>query len=178
MRRYKLTKNFTRYLLSKFDFNVKVAAKEIGCHPETLRRASRRNGIKLAQGRPTEKKRKVSRRWSLFGEWLEQNEINELLSIRDIADKSGFTYKTVYMYYYNKRKEAKDVCLQRPWAGADSSIVLKTPDGQRVPVGAFARVRAYVEKPTGQIRLLVRTYTGQDYIFRYDPRTLKEIFWT
>lgn len=176
MRRYKFDEQFTKYLVKKYKNNIIKAAEDIGCHPETLRRSCRRYGIPIPRGRKVRVKGEVRERYSKFGLWLKDHKEKLPKSYVEIAELSGCTYKTVWMYFYNRRKEAQRVIAQRPWAGDNKSITLETPDGTRIPVGAFARVSAYIEKPTGQIKLVVKTHTGQVYNFRYSPKELRKIF--
>lgn len=180
MRKYKarFTEEFLTYILERYDNDVMKAADDMGCHPETVRRYCRKFDIKLPRGRKG-KKVEMRKQRSKYAAWLKEFEKSgkELpQDYRAIADMSGITYKTIYMYYYNRKKEAKRVLLQRPWAGDDKSIILESQDGARVPVGSFAQVRAYVDRITGDIKLNVQTHSGQEFIFRYGPRELKRLF--
>jgi hypothetical protein len=162
-------------LLDKYDFAVKDAAEDIGCHPETLRRYCRKYKIALPKGRKGHKP-ELRKQTSKLKKWLDEYEGEVPSSYRDIADLAHLSYKTVYMYYYNRKKEAKRVLLQRPWTGGDKNIILKTEDGARVPVGSVAKVKAYVQRTTGDIRLDLQTHSGQKFVCWYDPRVLKKLF--
>lgn len=175
-RRYKLDKSFTKYILGKHKGSVVQAAETIGCHPETIRRACKKHGIKLKFGRKnsgTETRRK----WSKFSDWLRANPTVPLAeTIAGISDQSKCSYKTVWMYFYNRRKRAKSFLSSEPWKHGGSPVMLETTRGVRIPDLSFKVCSWSVSRPTGRIRIRATLHTKQTYYFEYSLTELKKLY--
>ena len=176
MREYKFTKEFTEFVLKKYDYDMKEAALDIGCHYETIRRNAKKFGIEVPH-RYKKNKQPNRKSRSKFDAWVQANKAAwKHLSYKDLMEQSGCSYKTIWNYMDYKRRKANKLVDQDPWFDPDKPVTLESFDGVRVPDSAFEKVKVFVHNRTGEIKLHVTLHTGKTYDFLYDVDELARLY--
>jgi len=176
MRKYKFTEKFTEYVVKQYDYNMKLAAKEIGCSYETLRRNVKKYNIPM-KNRYKKNRQPNRKSSSKFQTWVKENgDAWKILSYSELAKQSGCTYKTVWSYMKHKRVKAEKLVASKPWDNCTEDIVLTSFEGVDIPNTAFKTVKTYIHNKTGEIKLHVTLHTGQEHDFVYDVDVLARLY--
>jgi hypothetical protein len=162
-RRYKFDKPFLEYILKTYEYDLKAASKDIGCHYNTMLRNIKKFGVYIPSDKRKKKTRTNEKRFrpirSKFHEWYINNPDKHDLTVSQMAKEAEVSYKTAYQYFRNNRNKALKFIQDKLWR--DYPDIFKDENGKTVK--HLNRVEAYVSEKRQLIKFKVETTKGETY---------------
>lgn len=152
---------------------AKRMSEELGVSLRTVRTYLSKYGLTGGKTGPV---LGVSPPRSKIAKFLKEH-LNELddRSFAGIARAGGFSTAQVKRYARYLRTEARRVTRQKPWMESKGNVIWRTDDGERIPDGAFDRVRIAISR-WGRIRAQVRLKDWSTRTFNLSALELKIMY--